>query len=164
MTNGPDWVDVELRGHESPRHRFFAEFLEARGVEDPCGRCDGLGVRGYASTSTWRGGIGGQAITSDVCDECWGSGDSYRKWPSWRAQRCGSSDTFALVTTAGDPSVGIPGAAVTIEGLPPGMDDTERRDTRDLLADAFSDLFGEPSRVEFGDEIAALNEAEKEVR
>jgi len=39
-----------------------------------CQRCQGYGYRAYGSTATWRGGIGGQAITTDVCDVCWGSG------------------------------------------------------------------------------------------
>jgi hypothetical protein len=39
-----------------------------------CQRCHGYGYRAYGSTATWRGGIGGQAITTDVCDVCWGSG------------------------------------------------------------------------------------------
>lgn len=63
--------------------------LAARGdrLEDgatPCKRCGGRGVRAYGSTATWRGGVGGQAITNDVCDHCWGSGNEYTAWPSWR--------------------------------------------------------------------------------
>lgn len=50
-----------------------------RGVEDPCPRCQGMGRRSYSSTATWRGGIGGQAITMDVCDVCWGTGDRFRR-------------------------------------------------------------------------------------
>lgn len=55
-----------------------------RGVEDPCGTCHGTGVRAYTSTSTWRGGMGGAKTTKDVCDRCWGSGDSVRLWPNLR--------------------------------------------------------------------------------
>ena len=40
-----------------------------------CGHCTN-GRRAYASTATWLGGIGGQAITVDVCDRCWGTGRS----------------------------------------------------------------------------------------
>lgn len=50
-----------------------------RGVEDPCPRCQGMGRRSYGSTATWRGGIGGQSITDDVCDVCWGTGDKFRR-------------------------------------------------------------------------------------
>lgn len=57
----------------------FLSAIEARGVEYPCPRCGGLGVRCYGSTSTWRGGIGGQMVTQDVCCECWGTGDQDRK-------------------------------------------------------------------------------------
>lgn len=41
----------------------------------PCTRCNGYGVRLYGNTSTWRHTIGGAAMTTDVCDLCWGSGD-----------------------------------------------------------------------------------------
>lgn len=44
-----------------------------------CPFCGGYGVRAYGSTATWKGGIGGQAITQDVCDQCWGSGLSDRQ-------------------------------------------------------------------------------------
>lgn len=54
-------------------------FLEWRGVETACKDCGGAGRKAYGGTSTWRGGIGGQAITSDVCDLCWGTGDANRK-------------------------------------------------------------------------------------
>lgn len=62
-----------------------AWMLQERGIETRCKRCHGWGVRAYGSTATWRGGVGGQAITSAVCDWCWGSGDQDRKWPSRRA-------------------------------------------------------------------------------
>jgi hypothetical protein len=51
--------------------------LDLRGVESPeelCQGCGGVGSKAYASTATWRGGIGGQSITRDICDKCWGSG------------------------------------------------------------------------------------------
>lgn len=57
----------------------FKEFLEYRGVEMPCGVCNGMGTRTYGSNTTWRGGIGGQVITLDVCNSCWGTGDKHRK-------------------------------------------------------------------------------------
>lgn len=50
-----------------------------------CKRCYGAGTTVYGSTSTWRGGIGGQAMTADVCDQCWGSGLADKPWPSHRA-------------------------------------------------------------------------------
>jgi hypothetical protein len=52
-----------------------------------CKKCDGYGYRAYGSTSTWRGGIGGQAITADVCDDCWGSGRSDHKHGDQRRLR-----------------------------------------------------------------------------
>lgn len=51
---------------------------------DMCRECGGSGYKLYGSTATWRGGIGGQAMTNDVCDYCWGSGSNSRPWPSWR--------------------------------------------------------------------------------
>lgn len=62
--------------------------LEWRGIEGaPCRVCSGSGVRNYGSTATWRGGMGGQAFTADVCDECWGSGDATRPWTNLRKLR-----------------------------------------------------------------------------
>lgn len=55
-----------------------AEFLAWRGVDDPCLVCRGDGQHWYGSTATWRGGMGGAAMTKDVCDTCWGTGDRYR--------------------------------------------------------------------------------------
>ena len=64
-----------LRDPEN-RHRTL---LEWRGVSVPCATCQGSGRRGYANTSTWRGGPGGQMMTDDVCDACWGTGDAERQ-------------------------------------------------------------------------------------
>jgi hypothetical protein len=47
-----------------------------RCVDVCCASCRGVGQRLYGSTATWRGGIGGAAMTEDVCDVCWGTGDS----------------------------------------------------------------------------------------
>ena len=63
---------------------FYLVVASLRGVDTPCKECAGLGVKTYGSTATWRGGIGGQSLTSGVCDKCWGSGDEHRKWPSHR--------------------------------------------------------------------------------
>lgn len=52
--------------------------------EEPCNKCGGCGYRTYGDTSTWKHGIGGQQMTRDVCDTCWGSGIKDRPWPSWR--------------------------------------------------------------------------------
>lgn len=60
--------------------------LEWRGINqnDACQECGGAGVKAYGSTATWRGGIGGQMITNDVCNKCWGSGSRSLPWPSHR--------------------------------------------------------------------------------
>lgn len=60
--------------------------LEIRGIEKACPRCKGSGVELYGSTATWRRGVvAGQAMTNDVCDSCWGSGDADRPWADLRA-------------------------------------------------------------------------------
>lgn len=69
------------------RRQALDEILMMRGVDAPelaCEKCAGLGATSYADTSTWRGGVGGQAFTNDVCDRCWGSGQKHRPWPSHR--------------------------------------------------------------------------------
>lgn len=45
-------------------------------MSTPCKTCNGDGTIYYANGATWRGGIGGSAVTKDVCNKCWGSGDS----------------------------------------------------------------------------------------
>lgn len=49
-----------------------------------CSRCSGAGVRAYGDTSTWRRGMGGQSVTEDVCDRCWGTGHEDRPGPNLR--------------------------------------------------------------------------------
>lgn len=56
----------------------WKQILHMRGVHTPCDACHGLGIKVYASTATWHGGMGCAAMTHDVCDECWGSGDKNR--------------------------------------------------------------------------------------
>ena len=62
--------------------KFFQYMLQARGIDHDviCGVCGGYGTRYYSNTSTWRGGMGGAAMTIGVCDNCWGSGSSERPW------------------------------------------------------------------------------------
>jgi hypothetical protein len=50
-----------------------------------CPQCYGEGRRSYPSTATWRGGCGGQAFTTDVCDTCWGTGRTDRRGADLRA-------------------------------------------------------------------------------
>ena len=52
-----------------------------------CNGCDGIGKKVYANTSTYLKGIGGQAMTEDVCDECWGSGKSNAPFKNLRKLR-----------------------------------------------------------------------------
>ena len=41
-----------------------------------CPRCKGKASIAYSNTATWRGGMGGAALTSDICNLCWGTGRS----------------------------------------------------------------------------------------
>lgn len=64
-------------------------FLDWRGISIEggdviCDGCDGSGVMMYSNTSTWRHKTSGQMMTSDVCEKCWGSGVSNRKWTDLR--------------------------------------------------------------------------------
>lgn len=48
---------------------------EARGVEQPCPSCHGLGRKWYSDGSTWRkAGMAVQKPQMATCDTCWGSG------------------------------------------------------------------------------------------
>lgn len=62
------------------------DVLWRRGIEpdEVCDKCHGMGVRSYSNTSLWRGGIGGQAISSGICDGCWGSGNKDKPWMNLR--------------------------------------------------------------------------------
>lgn len=60
------------------RYDHFLFWRGIRSEEDACETCQGSGLRVYSSTATWHGGIGGAAMTRDVCDKCWGSGDKTR--------------------------------------------------------------------------------------
>lgn len=61
------------------KDEIWQDFIEQRGIEKPCPTCSGFGVRAYANTAGWHGGIGGNMITSGICDKCWGSGDIEHK-------------------------------------------------------------------------------------
>lgn len=69
----------KYREGERNRLLYFRGIDPEYGGALVCKTCQGSGVKAYPSTATWHGGIGGQAITSDVCNQCWGSGDLNRK-------------------------------------------------------------------------------------
>ena len=83
-----DALRARVKALEDAREGEFNRYLEWRGLDPatvkPCKDCSGSGVKAYGSTATWRGGAGGQMVTTAVCDKCWGSGDPENKWPSWR--------------------------------------------------------------------------------
>lgn len=62
----------------NPMHRYM---LRERGVDEMCPQCKGAGV--VHDGPTWIESEGGpQPTTTEVCDECWGSGDKNHHWPS----------------------------------------------------------------------------------
>lgn len=79
---------AKLRGELAANEAgLLARFLAWRGIEygnEACPTCGGAGSRSYPSSAGWMGGAGGQAITSGVCDKCWGSGDASRPWLNLR--------------------------------------------------------------------------------
>jgi len=59
------------------------EFLRNRGLsrfETVCPPCGGWGLKWYSSGATWRGGMGTASSAQDVCNFCWGSGNSSKPW------------------------------------------------------------------------------------
>ena len=64
---------------------FYERFLQYRAIGVPCKKCSGVGKITYGNTSTFMHGLGGQAITNDVCDHCWGTGDEQDKGRDVRA-------------------------------------------------------------------------------
>lgn len=70
----------ELGGALTGAENAWLDAMNRRSVDNPCFACHGYGVKTYGSTSIWRGGIGGQAMTPGICNACWGSGDPDRPW------------------------------------------------------------------------------------
>jgi hypothetical protein len=58
--------------------------IDREGGDSPCSVCSGSGVRVYGNTTTWHGGVGGQTLTSGICDRCWGSGNAEKPWVNLR--------------------------------------------------------------------------------
>ena len=50
-------------------------------IQNKCSACNGSGYKLYGSTATWHDYfIAGCAMTWDICNECWGSGDTDNPW------------------------------------------------------------------------------------
>lgn len=92
-------ADLECRLAEVGKD-ILQRMLAWRDIETPCKRCGGSGIKTYANTATWRGGIGGSAMTMDVCDACWGSGDSSRKGADLRTLTARLKDAERKLATA----------------------------------------------------------------
>jgi len=72
-------IKVEsIKDEDKEQYLKFLRWRNIESIEDICGSCKGSGVRTYGNTTTWRGGIGGQMLTSDVCDKCWGTGSKIK--------------------------------------------------------------------------------------
>lgn len=85
LMNRVERAEAELRDRKDNQYRHCMEWRSLDPDFDKiCVTCGGAGKRVYGSTSTWRGGIGGAAMTVDVCDRCWGSGEEVNRWPSHR--------------------------------------------------------------------------------
>ena len=77
-----DLFKESFESERSFRHTYsqtMREFLVDDGV--CCVKCHGSGYYTYPTTSTFRHGIGGMKMTTDVCDKCWGSGNKDKVWP-----------------------------------------------------------------------------------
>lgn len=80
-----DQLQKELAAAEQARHDFMDNPILRYGLDPsdlPCEKCGGMRVRPYGDSTTYdvrRGKGGGQAITSDICDECWGTGQQGRR-------------------------------------------------------------------------------------
>ena len=62
------------------------ELLQWRDIEpdDACPKCGGCGSTMYGNTATWGRGVGGDMMTYDICDKCWGSGSKSHPWINLR--------------------------------------------------------------------------------
>lgn len=126
-----------------PHDPTYTLFLQWRGVQTPCPKCKGTGSVLYGNTSTWRGGMGGAAMTRDVCDGCWGSGDKDRPWLDLRSQRDEMNQEIAA--RAGDLLSRAVGSNLTvtrpaIEALAVEMDKLEKSRPRTPRPRFFHDL------------------------
>lgn len=71
-----------ITGSRELEDNFHERFLKYRHIQTPCTKCKGVGKFRYPDTGTYKtvsGMIVGRAFTLDVCDACWGSGDSDNK-------------------------------------------------------------------------------------
>ena len=68
-----------------------------------CAMCDGKGRRYYANLGTYMclpGRLYGQALTKDVCDRCWGSGDQDNPFRDLRKLATALIDSKKILTQA----------------------------------------------------------------
>ena len=63
---------------------FHAASKRWKQINVECPKCGGAGGRWYSSGATWRGGMGTASCEWDVCDQCWGSGDTTKPWTDIR--------------------------------------------------------------------------------
>lgn len=70
--------------HTMTTDQLYDWLAMVRDIDTPCEGCRGTGVQTYGSTATWRGGVGGQMLTTAVCNRCWGTGDENRRGTSFR--------------------------------------------------------------------------------
>lgn len=134
---------AKLRGELAANEAgLLARFLAWRGIEygnEACPTCGGAGSRSYPSSAGWMGGAGGQAITSGVCDKCWGSGDASRPWLNLR--------TLAVSRTRDAQPVPVTMAGIEFESI----DDAHVPVPADTVVCRYCDAPpGEPCKGESG--------------
>ena len=102
------------------RAKLHAMFLEWRGIapNDYCRACEGSGMKVYASTAQWRGGIGGAACTPGPCDACWGSGSASYPGVDLRKRERLQEERDALLASCG----WIAGVVIRDQGGTPDPD------------------------------------------
>lgn len=107
------------------REAAFRAFIEHRGVDVPCQSCRGLGTRLYGSTATWHGGAGGQTVTTDICDRCWGSGDEERHGVNLRTLAGKDAEVAAAVAMENERIARLVEKDYLDDDFPADNDDTE---------------------------------------
>ncbi len=82
---------------------FIDRALLWRGINSShvCPECEGSGSKLYGNTTTWMGGVGGQTMRRDVCNECWGTGDLGRPGANLRKLMQAQAEPPGAITLYG---------------------------------------------------------------
>lgn len=135
------------------REAAFRAFIQHRGVDVPCQSCRGLGTRLYGSTATWHGGAGGQTVTTDICDRCWGSGDEERHGVNLRTLATKDAEVAAQKLRADAAELRLHRDAARLADEVAALVRRGVVDSRSPVADALLD-FREPPSTARADRLA----------